>query len=158
MITILLHIFEWFIVFNVMMAFAEYFIHRYLMHRQVLNFRGLKWVFEEHAIDHHFHGRNNKNIDLPVYYHLIIGSPLIIFLALVDPVALVPLMIVFWMHSYLWTKIHRATHGLESNWISQTRWYKTFENHHLMHHKYPGKNFGVVYIFMDYVFGTAKYE
>ena len=135
------------------MAFAEYLIHKHTMHKRK---RWLPfWIFKHHAIDHHRDDRQDLNIDLPVYMHLMIGSPLIVASYLLFGwVSTVPLLATFFYHSYVWTHMHRAIHDLENHWITKTRYYKRAKKHHLDHHDKPTKNFGVVFLWTDYIFRT----
>lgn len=136
------------------MAFAEYFIHRWTMHRKCWWLPGS--VFNEHSIEHHHKERNDINIDLSVFNHFLIGSPLIIATILLGWWAcLAGLIATFFFHSYAWTKLHRAIHELEDNWVGRSWFFKYFKKHHEDHHKRPGRNFAVVYIFTDYIFGTS---
>ena len=146
--------FIWFTAWTLVMALGEYFIHRYTMHRKIKILP--KWIFEHHAIEHHKNERNDMNIDLPVWNHLIIGSPLIVGAFFVGLPCLLALLSVFVFHSYTWTKIHRGIHNLETNWIMKRFpwYYGCAKKHHELHHHRPGKNFGVVYLFTDYIFRT----
>jgi len=142
----------WLAIWMTVMALAEYSIHRWTMHRWV------KWlpkfIFWDHAIEHHKHKRNDLNIDLPIYYHLIIGSPLIILSCFMGLPSLIAVLLVFCFHSYTWTKLHRGIHDLEQNWLMKTKYYEKAKDHHIKHHHRPGKNFGVVFLFTDSIFGT----
>jgi len=144
--------FEWLIVWFFVMAILEYAIHRWTMHKRI------QWlpnaVFSEHAVEHHGKQRNDINIDLPLHNHIIVGSPLLIGAACVSDLCFVALMCIFAFHSYTWTKVHRAIHGLETNWIMKTRYYKMAKAHHELHHDRPSKNFGVVFLFTDNFFRT----
>tara|TARA_Y100001973_G_C5048342_1_gene256336 strand:+ start:238 stop:699 length:462 start_codon:yes stop_codon:yes gene_type:complete len=143
----------WFVIWYLVMAFAEYLIHKHTMHKRK---RWLPfWIFKHHAIDHHRDDRQDLNIDLPVYMHLMIGSPLIVASYLLFGwVSTVPLLATFFYHSYVWTHMHRAIHDLENHWITKTRYYKRAKKHHLDHHDKPTKNFGVVFLWTDYIFRT----
>lgn len=143
----------WLLIWYFVMAIAEYTIHRYTMHKkqQWLPY----WVFKHHAIDHHRDDRHDLNIDLPVWLHLLVGSPLIVGSFLYAGwVSTVPLLLIFFYHSYVWTHMHRAIHDLEDHWITKTTYYEQAKDHHLKHHQRPAKNFGVVFLWTDYIFGT----
>ena len=144
--------FEWLVVWFFIMAVIEYAIHRWTMHKH------RRWlpsqIFSEHAVEHHGKQRNDINIDLPLYNHLIVGSPLLLGAYCISDLCLVALLCIFIFHSYTWTKVHRAIHGLEINWIMKTKYYKMAKIHHELHHDRPSKNFGVVFLFTDYFFRT----
>ena len=146
----------WLVVWYLVMAFMEYIIHRYTMHKRQ-NWLP-KWIWKHHAVDHHRDDRNDLNIDLPFYIHLVVGSP-ILFLSYYyfGIISMSCLLAIFYYHSYVWTHMHRAIHGIKDHWIGNTKYYERAKKHHLDHHKRPAKNFGVVFLWTDYVFGT-KYE
>ena len=142
----------------VLMGFVEYGMHRLVMHRSWSGY-----VFRGHHKEHHGQGINGPfQIDLPMWTnHLPVASPFLAFMLwraiYVTPWAwgsLVALMIIFCWHSYTWTKLHRAFHDLEVNWTMSLWCYEELEQHHLDHHKRPGKNFGVLYLWVDRLFGT----
>jgi sterol desaturase/sphingolipid hydroxylase (fatty acid hydroxylase superfamily) len=136
------------------LATVEYAAHRYFMHRRLLDRVGLGWVFHYHAIVHHRDGRNDQNVDLPIHVHFVWGFPIIVVCAWVDPIGAGILSACFLGHSILWTRLHRAIHGLENNWTKRLWIYRIIERHHLEHHHRPGRNFGAVFPFMDLLFGT----
>lgn len=139
----------------IMMAFAEYFIHKYVMHKRFFKSKRLAWIFEEHHIEHHKHHRYDINVDLPIYFHLIISSPFLLLLALFYPIGLIPFVLTLVHHSIYWTKLHRAAHDLEHNWTEKLGNFERMKQHHLFHHDAPSKNFGVVYPWTDKFFGTS---
>ncbi len=138
----------------VVMALAEYVIHRYTMHMRFFPKGTLDFVFEDHHIDHHKFNDYSKNIDLPIYFHLLLSAPIIIALFFLSYWALFAWLLVIAHHSIFWTKLHRSVHDLESNWTESLPFYKSMRQHHLSHHDHPNKNFGVVYPVTDMVFGT----
>lgn len=153
---IILRVLTWLAGSLLYVALVEYIAHRHFMHRPLLDRLGLRQVFHEHAILHHRDGRNDLNINLPLYVHCIWGLPSVGIVGLFDLVGALILSAVFVCHSILWTKLHRAIHGLEDNWTMSFRFYSVIEHHHQEHHRRPGKNFGGVFLFTDYLFGTAS--
>ena len=149
---IYLEILMWLFIWMITMAIIEYSIHRWTMHR---NRSWLpKWIFQDHAIEHHHMERNDINIDLPLYFHILVGSPLIIASYFISLISLLTLLAVFMYHSYTWTKLHRGIHELEENWLMKTSYFKKAKHHHELHHERPGKNFGVVFLWTDLLFRT----
>jgi len=145
----------WLPIWYFFMAFSEYFIHKYTMHKKTFL---PEWVWRHHAIEHHRDDRNDLNVDLPFYMHLTIGSPLLSFAYFgYGVISMLCLLFIFYYHSYVWTHMHRAIHDLKDHWITKTDYYKRARKHHLDHHRRPAKNFGVVFLWTDYVFKT-KYE
>ena len=147
-----LEIFIWLIVWMLFMAFTEYLIHRHTMHKR--NSWLPSWIFHDHSIEHHHMERNDINIDLPLYFHILVGSPLIIASYFISLPCLLTLLAVFMYHSYVWTKLHRGIHDLENNWLMKTNYFKRAKRHHELHHERPGKNFGVVFLWTDSLFRT----
>jgi hypothetical protein len=144
----------WLITFYIFMSVAEYVIHRYSMHRRFFPRGWFDGVFEEHAILHHKHGRNDLNIDLPVRNHIFLSSPMIVALAIWAPIGLVAWLCIAFYHSYLWTHAHRAIHGLEFNWLLEHDFFWKMQAHHEKHHEHPNKNFGVCFFWVDRLMGT----
>ena len=51
--------------------------------------------------------------------------------------------------------MHRAIHGIESNWFRYLGpLYRFYRRHHLQHHHQPRTNFGTLFPVTDYVFFT----
>lgn len=151
----------WFPVVYLAMAVVEYVAHRWFMHRRTFL---TKTEFEHHTVQHHGHRINEPMfpyIDLPIRYHLIYGSPgwggfLIGFLC-GGPYALgglVATLAMFAFHSYFYSKVHRAQHDLEENWTQLLPWFAELKRHHLDHHIQPSRNFAVVFLWTDRLFGT----
>jgi sterol desaturase/sphingolipid hydroxylase (fatty acid hydroxylase superfamily) len=151
----------WFPVVYVGMALVEYVAHRWFMHKK--NFL-TKREFENHTVQHHGHRLMEPMfpyIDLPVRYHLIFGIPgwggfLIGFLS-GGPYALgglIATLTMFFFHSYFYSKVHRAQHDLEENWTQRLPWFAELKRHHLDHHIRPSRNFAVVFLWTDKLFGT----
>lgn len=137
------------------MGLAEYFIHKKFMHTRFFKKDGkLDWIFKDHAIEHHKNERYDINIDLPMTFHLIIGAPLLIALFFISKIGLIIMLLVMLHHSIVWSKIHRLAHDLEDNIFKYYPNYSKLKEHHLKHHDYPNKNYGVVYTWTDKFFGT----
>lgn len=141
-------------IFYILMGIAEYIIHRYTMHRRFFKSKALAWIFENHHISHHKHENFDHNIDLPFYFHLIVGSPVIILLGWFSVPALCAFLLICLYHAYSWTHCHRAIHGLEHNWLEKTTYYQKRKIHHEKHHQNVNKNYGVCFFFMDKLMGT----
>jgi hypothetical protein len=148
-------VFLWLLASVAFISLLEYVGHRFFMHRPVLDRFGLRRVFRNHAILHHHGDRNDLNVDLPIMTHFVWGFPILIVIAWIDIVGAMTLSACYVAHSILWTKLHRAIHGLEHNCTKRLWFYALIKLHHLEHHRQPRKNFGAVFPFTDYVFGTA---
>ena len=145
-------ILAWLTIWYFVMAFAEYLIHRYAMHKKLVIIP--EWIWKHHAIYHHRDNRHDLNIDLPFYIHLILGSPLILASTYFGLTSTLCLLAIFYYHSYVWTHMHRAIHDIKDHWITKTEYYHKAKDHHLKHHRRPSKNFGVVFLWTDYIFKT----
>ena len=151
----------WLPVIYVGLALLEYVAHRWFMHRRNSLTRT---EFQRHAVQHHGKRVNQPlypYIDLPVRYHLLYGSPgwggFLVGFLLGAPYALGGLLatlLMFVLHAYFYTKLHRAQHDLEDNWTTKMSWFEEMKRHHLDHHKRPSRNFAVVFLWTDKLFGT----
>lgn len=156
----MIEFFLWLIWAYLLMGAAEYLIHKYLMHKRFFRNEKLNWIWFNHAVLHHKKGENHHNVDLSLWNHLIIGSPLLILFYFLSIPALAALLCVFAYHSYVWTHAHRAIHGLEQNWLQKTKFYQKMYEHHIYHHYHPNKNFNVVMLWpsFDKLFHTKHNE
>lgn len=153
---IVIRILAWSTVSTLLVALAEYFSHRFLMHRPLLNKFGHPGIFHEHAISHHHEGRTDVGVDMSIPRHLMYGSPFIVAAALFDLLGALILTSVLISYAIAWTKLHRAIHDIEDNWTRSLWFYAAMMRHHNEHHRRPGRNFGFVFPFTDYLFGTAS--
>ena len=147
----------WLVMAIVLTSFIEYLAHRFLMHRKPKILYWLYDVFQEHAVEHHAKGRTDLNIDMPFKWYYTYGLVFLIPFFALDWVGGICLFVVFRCHSYIWTKLHRAFHGLEDNWTKKTRIYQYLYEHHMNHHRKPNTNFNVVFLWVDALLGT-KYR
>lgn len=151
---IILDFILWLLWAFIMMGVSENLIHKYLMHKRFFRNEKLNWIWYNHAVLHHKKDDNSHNIDLSIWNHLIIGSPLLITLFFLSPIGLSAVLLVFLHHSYIWTHAHRAIHGLEKNWLQKTKLYNKMYEHHIRHHYHTNRNFGVVHLWTDKLFRT----
>jgi hypothetical protein len=151
---IVCHVLLWVVGCVSFVAVLEYIGHRYFMHRPLMDRFGLPNIFFNHAVLHHRGRRNDRNVDLPVRTHFLWGFPFVGAIGYFDLTGAVVLSLCFVGHAVLWTRIHRAIHGLENNWTKRLWFYRAIERHHLEHHRRPGRNFGAVFFFTDHLFGT----
>jgi len=138
-----------------------------------------------HHVEHHGQGQMKlrPHIDLALVDYFIAGL-FVLFCAVravfVTPYAWIGVAVVVGMtlgHQYLWSRLHRAIHRvndhlfkpadlltkpveergerLEDNWTTRQWWFSAFENHHLRHHANPSKNYAVVFLWSDWLFGTV---
>jgi hypothetical protein len=159
----------WFIFSCILMSFIEHQVHSKLMHRS--NFlsgrtKAFKHIFEAHAITHHGHYTKifsdqpvppgeDKEIRLTVRKGAIKALPFAAIIALVSwqGAAIFVATVVF--HHWVWNQIHLEMHKPEHKGFTTWPIYKFLARYHWLHHRYPNKNFNVVFPFADYVLGTT---
>jgi len=168
---LLLQLIGWFIFSCILMSFIEHQIHARLMHkRNYLSARypSYKRTFEAHAIFHHGHYAKifsdepvpkgeDKEIQLTVRKAPFKALPVAAIIAFVSVPGALILMAVVTLHHWIWNKIHLEMHKPEQRGFSRWPAYQFLARHHWLHHKYPDKNFNVVFPFADYVLGTSAH-
>jgi hypothetical protein len=130
---------------------AEYFSHRWIMHHALF---GKNKIWKEHFVEHHIHHRNDVNITLSPVTSFILGLPLLVFCFWLGWWWVLVLVVLSIMHAGAWSILHSAYHNVGHFWVKNWWYYKQWETHHLYHHDHPRKNYGAVFIYTDYLFGT----
>lgn len=147
----------------VFMSFVEHQVHQRLMHRRSIP--RFKRTFEAHAIVHHKHYSNifsdhpvppgeDREIRLTVRKAPIKALPFALIIALISWKGALILPVVVTVHHWLWNKIHLEMHKPERRKFSNWAAYKFLARYHYLHHRYPSKNFNVVFPFADFVLNT----
>ena len=158
----------WFVVVAVVMSFIEHQVHRRLMHRKHrLSGRlpALKKVFEHHAILHHGHYHqiftdapvppgHDRHLRLSLTEGLLEALPIAVLMTTLSWQGAMTFVMVVCLHHGMWNQIHLEMHKPEQRFFSQWATYKFLARHHYLHHRYPHKNFNVVFPLADYVLGT----
>ncbi len=158
----ILQIVGWFIFSCVLMSFIEHQVHSRMMHKKIEVF---KRAFEGHAIAHHKHyskiftdepvpSGEDKEIRLNVYKAPIKAIPFVILISLVSWQGALVFIATACFHHWVWNQIHLEMHKPEHRLFSNWMIYKFLARYHWLHHKYPDKNFNVVFPLADYVLGT----
>ncbi|HEY9755622.1 MAG TPA: hypothetical protein V6C97_10700 [Oculatellaceae cyanobacterium] len=122
-------------------------------------------TFQAHAIDHHgyytaiFHDEpvgkdEDKEIRLTVRKAPIKALPFAAVIALVSVPGAIVFVLTVTLHHWIWNKIHLEMHKPEQRGYSRWYAYKMLARYHWLHHRYPNKNFNVVFPFADFVLGT----
>jgi hypothetical protein len=164
----ILQIIGWFVFSAVLVSFIEHQVHSHLMHKPNFLSRrtaAFKKTFEAHAIFHHQHyskifsdepvpSGEDKEIRMTVYKAPIKTLPITLLIALVSWQGALCFVATVLFHHWVWNKIHLEMHKPEDRGFSHWPIYKFLARHHWLHHKYPYKNFNVVFPFADYVLGT----
>ncbi|TWT94455.1 sterol desaturase family protein [Stieleria varia] len=151
----------------ILLAFSigEWLVHKYLLHKPLSI---APFIERQHGQEHHGQGQNEiiPHIDLTLvdYFWTLPFFALAGFRISMGHAGgwagVIALSSVVFAHRYFWNKIHRGIHRddsgnrLENNWMTRRSWFPMFENHHLDHHRRPDRNFGVVFLWIDYAFRT----
>jgi hypothetical protein len=151
------------------MSFIEHQVHQRLMHRRnYLSERSAKYkrVFEAHAIVHHkhyskiFHDEpvppgEDEEIRLTVEKAPIKALPVALLIAPFSLKGALAFVGVMTFHHWTWNKIHLEMHKPEQRSFHKWPIYRFLARYHWLHHRYPDKNFNVVFPLADYVLGTC---
>lgn len=133
-------------------AFAEYVVHRYLLHE----FPKLVPALYRGHVEHHKHPQELKYLFSPVYYDVLIYSAYIpmvwlVFRQFSVVVAVVTGSLLFQLY-YQW--MHYAAHRPIA---PRTAWGRWMKKKHLLHHyKEEHAWYGVSHPVLDYALGTNK--
>jgi hypothetical protein len=157
----------------IVLSFVEFFVHRFLMHKRILPrlvyrcIPGFVTVFQNHAVLHHGryykvfnheddpHGRRTS-IRLDLWIALLGGGLFWAATYPLDPVVGPVFASVALLHHLAWNCIHEEMHNPRPRWFARTRFFRFFAHYHWMHHRYPGKNYNVVFPGADFVFGKHQ--
>lgn len=132
-------------------SFAEYIAHRWTMHKPGL---GKIHIWEEHAVQHHAGSRNDVNIVLSGLTVFVGALPLLIFTFWLGWAWVAIVLLGSILYAALWSNLHASYHEVGSKWLEKFPLYPIWKNHHLNHHLHTNKNFGTVFVWTDYLFGT----
>jgi hypothetical protein len=153
----------WFVIWCPVVALLEYATHRWIMHKvnRLLD-PGLLQL-KSHG-KHHQGSNHHDLVDMPVINGLRLTAPFLLAVLVwgyvVGPATsvLAPgLALLSWsfVYTWLWNRMHRAIHDVEKNWFRRSGpLFRFFLNHHLQHHKHANVNYGTVFPWTDYLFGT----
>jgi len=159
----------WFVILTVIMSFVEHFSHRIVMHKKTFlskHFKIFKKSLDHHVARHHVQyyksftdepvpPGEDRHIRLSIREGFLEALPICAIIATMSIQAAVTFEIVVCLHHYLWNKIHIEMHKPEKRFFSGWPLYKFHARHHFLHHRHPDKNFNVVFLLADYVFGVT---
>jgi hypothetical protein len=164
-----LQMFGWLVASCILMSFIEHQVHCRLMHRK--NFlsertASFRRTMEAHAVVHHkhyskiFHDEpvppgEDREIRLNVHKAPGKALPFAALIALVSWQGALIFVGVVVFHHWAWNKIHLEMHKPEGRGFSKWPVYHFLSRYHWLHHRYPDKNFNVVFPFADYILGTS---
>ncbi|HWD90765.1 MAG TPA: fatty acid hydroxylase [Verrucomicrobiae bacterium] len=156
-----------FVIATVFASFFEWTLHRFIMHRPVKFFR---YPFERHALIHHHIFKADET------YHLINeedkhtipmawwNGPAIIAVGMIPFVAgsiflkssgfTVGAFIACCGYYAAYEYIHWCMHLPRKRPVERSGIFFRLNGHHLLHHRYMGKNFNVVFPLADLCLGT----
>jgi len=144
--------------FFIIMPFIEYLSHRWLMHYPLLGKSNS--IFKEHHIEHRCRGMLKSNhVDMHPgqLNNGITAGFILLVIGLIDSTSAIIWSVCLLAYCYIWTTVHRSSHGRnEKHWISNTWYGKKMIKHHLRHHDNFNSNFGTVFLHTDYLFGTKN--
>jgi hypothetical protein len=137
-----------------LISFVEHQIHSDLIHQK--NFlskrtASFRRVFEAHTVVHHQH------YCLTVHKAPLQAVPIAVAIAFVSLPGAVVFLAVVTFHHWVRNKIHLEMHKSGERFFSTWPTYKFLARHHYLHHRYPNKNFNVVFPFADYVLRTSAH-
>ena len=148
-------------------SFAEWVIHRKLMHQPFYRFQHF---FHGHAKVHHqkyqadstyvVDGRPRGDLTLawwampfPVLFHVPYLAIIAIWLSF--PAAL-GLLAAFVLYQASYEYLHYCMHVPSGRWFEQARAFKWIDAHHLQHHKKHFTNLNIVLPIADILLGTRR--
>lgn len=154
-------------------SMAEWTLHRYVMHQPIPGFR---YPFRAHALVHHrvfkanmtYHLVDEKVQDKRTIPMAWWNGPVLTFAAslpsLIVWIFLPTWGMRFWMYGTNFTVIagyygvyeyiHWCMHNPKKRIVERSGIFFRLNGHHLLHHRYMGNNFNVVYPFADLVMRT----
>lgn len=147
-------------------SLAEYLLHRFMMHRP---FFGFDYAFNAHAkvhhhifkADHTYHLIDTKDKrTIPMaWWNSIVLTILFTFPTIplsfmlhwyISPIVYLTLWAYYGAYEYLhWCMHLPKARRVEKSWI-----FYRLNGHHLLHHRYQGKNYNVVLPIIDLLAGT----
>jgi hypothetical protein len=156
-----------FVASTVYASFLEWLLHRYLMHRPIGKFR---YPYERHALVHHrifradhtYHLIDEKDAQtIPMAWW---NGPLLIALE-VQPFVLAAFLTGQWGflcgavvacigYYGAYEYMHWCMHLPKKRQVERSGIFFRLNGHHLLHHRYMGRNFNVVLPLADLCFGT----
>jgi hypothetical protein len=156
-----------FVIAVVYASVFEWLLHRFLMHRPIGKFR---YPFERHALVHHrvfradhtYHLINEKDAQtIPMAWW---NGPLLIALG-IQPFLLAACLAGQWGlvcgalvacigYYAAYEYMHWCMHLPKKRQVERSGIFFRLNGHHLLHHRYMGRNFNVVLPLADLCFGT----
>ncbi len=148
-------------------SFAEWTIHRWLMHRPLYKF---SHFFYGHAKVHHgiyqadstyvVGDREPRELTLAWWampFPILLHSPLLIAIAIgVSLPAAVGLFAAFAVYQASYEYLHYCMHVPRDRWFERLGAFRWINVHHVQHHRKHNTNLNIVLPFADFLFGTRQ--
>ena len=146
-------------------SFAEWLLHRYVMHRKTL----LSFPYELHAVGHHgmFRGDETyhaQNEEMRRHVTFVARDYVLLLLANLPLWAAAewssgkPIMascfIATFAYLQAFNSLHWRWHVPSDTWFQRSRLYLWMKERHRVHHQDQGKNFNLILPVADILFGT----
>ncbi len=158
-------------------SFFEWGLHKYVMHRTFLGYRG---AYEAHHETHHVifgagktyslsnhppekKEKNKKTIPMAWWHWIFLISvaslPVVLITIVFLPVwwPTVVTVIVFILYYCTYEYFHWCMHDPTGLWFERRRWFIWSNKRHNLHHKNPKTNFNVVLPIADLALGTFRH-
>jgi hypothetical protein len=146
-------------------SFAEWFIHKNLMHRPIGRF---KHFFVGHTLVHHgmyqadssyiVGERSGKELTLAWWampFPILAQTPMLAAIAVwVSPPVAVGLLVAFTVYQTSYEYLHYCMHVPRNRWFESGRAFQWLNTHHYQHHRKHNTNLNIVIPIADYIFGT----
>ena len=148
-------------------SFAEWVIHRWLMHRPLFRF---DHFFIGHAKVHHGNYRADSTYvvgDRPrndltlawwaMPFPVLVHAPFLIAIALwVSVPAAVGLLVALSLYQTSYEYLHYCMHVPSNRWFERASAFKWINAHHLQHHRKHNTNLNIVLPIADFLLGTRQ--
>ena len=148
-------------------SFAEWFIHRMLMHRPVFRFRHF---YVGHALVHHGVYRADSSyvvgdrpleqltlawwaMPLPVLSQAVYLAPIAIWVSL--PAA-AGAFLAFTLYQASYEYFHFCMHVPRNRWFERSWAFRWINDHHFQHHRKNDSNLNIILPFADFLLGTRR--
>ena len=148
-------------------SFAEWVIHKRLMHRPILS---IQHFYYGHTKVHHAIYRADDTYivgDRPVReltlawwampFPVLLQMPVVLAIgAVVSVPAGIGFAAALISYQAVYETFHYCMHVPADRWVERTPWFKWINEHHFQHHRKHTTNLNIILPIFDYVFGTRE--
>lgn len=148
-------------------SFFEWLLHKYVMHRPIF---GFLYAYRAHAQVHHgifradhsyhLHKEEDKWTIPMAWWNSVVlvplaSSPFIIIGWALESLAIpITAFVVIYMYYGVYEVLHWCMHLPKKRRVEFWRIFQWLNGHHVLHHRYTGRNFNVVFPLADWCLGT----